>query len=70
MVSQPTQPLQSTVDSVIHIDMTNMLMNLPVCTLVRLANISLNTMDMRTLGEVAFSAGIELDISFKDKTNG
>lgn len=56
--------------SAIHIDMTNMLMNLPVCTLVRLANVALNTMDMRTLGEVAFSAGIELDISFKDKING
>lgn len=57
-------------DRVIHIDMTNMLMNLPVCVLVRLANIALNTMDMRTLGEVIFSAGIELDISFMDKNDG
>lgn len=57
-------------DSAIHIDMTNALMNLPVCTLVRLANVALNTMDARTLGEVTFSAGIEIDISFQDRRNG
>lgn len=50
----------------IWVDATNMLMNLPVATLVRLANIALNTMDMRTLGEVAFHTGIELDIAFTE----
>lgn len=57
-------------DSAIHIDMTNALMNLPVCTLVRLANVALNTMDARTLGEVAFSSGIELELYFEDRKNG
>ena len=57
-------------DSAIHIDMTNMLMNLPVATLIRLANVALNTMDMRTLGEVAFHSGIELDLHFEDRKHG
>jgi len=46
----------------IWVDATNMLMNLPVATLVRLANIALNTMDLRTIGEVAFHTGIEIDL--------
>ena len=57
-------------DSVIHIDMTNMLMNLPVATLIRLANVALNTMDMRTLSGVAFSAGIDLHLELEDHKHG
>lgn len=57
-------------DSAIHIDMTNALMNLPVATLIRLANVALNTMDARTLGEVAFSSGIELELYLEDRKNG
>lgn len=57
-------------DSAIHIDMTNMLMNLPVATLIRLANVALNTMDARTLGGVAFSSGIEMELYLEDRKNG
>jgi len=57
-------------DSAIHIDMTNMLMNLPVATLIRLANVALNTMDVRTLSEVAFHSGIELELHLEDRKHG
>lgn len=57
-------------DSAIHIDMTNMLMNLPLATLIRLANVALNTMDLRTLGEVALHSGIELELYLEDRKNG
>lgn len=57
-------------DSVIHIDMTNALMSLPVASLIRLTNIALNTMDMRTLSGVAFSAGIDLHIELEDRKHG
>ena len=59
-------------DSVIHIDMTEALMDLPVRTLVRLANSALNTMDARTMAGVAFSAGCMLNIEIvpKEQDNG
>ena len=57
-------------DSAIHIDMTNALMNLPVASLVRLANVALNSMNMRKLSEVAFHAGLEIDLMITETTNG
>ena len=57
-------------DSVIHIDMTNALMSLPVASLIRLTNIALNTMDMMTLAGVAFTAGVDLNLELEDRKHG
>lgn len=48
----------------IWIDMTDALMNLPVVKLVLLANIAMNRLDMRGIGEVCFQADLDPDISF------
>ena len=43
----------------IWIDMTETLMNLPVRKLVLIANLALNRLDMRGIGEVCFHADLE-----------
>jgi hypothetical protein len=45
-------------EPMIHIDMTEALMDLPVRALVRLANISMNQLDLRDIAEVCFHAGV------------
>lgn len=53
-------------ESMIHIDMTQALMDMPVRNLVRLANIALNQLDMRTMSDACFHAGVTLQLNFED----
>jgi len=48
----------------IWIDMTEALMDLPVRKLVLIANLAMNRLDMRAIGEVCFQADLDPDISF------
>jgi len=43
----------------IWIDMTDTLMNLRVNQLVYLANLAMNRLDMRAIGEICFEIGVE-----------
>ena len=57
-------------DGPIHIDMTDALLDLPVRQLVYLANVVLNTMDMRTLTKVFLAAGVSAEMQLKSKPEG
>lgn len=62
MGEKPTGP--------IYIDMAEALMGLPVRALVHLANVALNTMDARTLGEVLFDVGLRGELVLRKDDNG
>ena len=51
----------------IWIDMTDALMNLPVRKLVLLANLAMNRLDMRAIGEICFEIGVEPMIDLSEK---
>lgn len=42
----------------IWIDMTDALMELPIRTVVRMANLAMNRMSMRDIGEICADAGV------------
>ena len=52
----------------IWIDMTDALMNLPVRKLVLLANLAMNRLDMRAIGEICHYAELDPMIQLCDDT--
>ena len=61
MTSKPEGP--------IWIDMTEDLMGLPVRTVVLMANLAMNRLDARGIGEVCFHAGVSADLNLVKKEN-
>lgn len=51
----------------IYIDNSTMLMKLPVEKLVLLANIAMNKLTCRDIGEIGYYIGVEFDLKLEDK---
>ena len=53
----------------IWIDNSSWLFNLPVWKLVLVANLALNQLNVRQIGEIQYHAGFDLKFEIKDKAN-